>query len=142
MRGSAPILLVEDDLDIRETILEVLADAGYAARGAIDGIDALQQLHRVDPTPGLILLDLMMPRMSGLELCAELAKVEAWSRIPVVVLTADAEARAKAESVGAAAYLRKPLHLADLLRLVAENQHRGSSVGKSEAPGVPPTSPP
>ena len=64
--GEFTILLVEDDFDVREALAETLRDEGYAVECAVDGEQALDYL-RGGGRPGLILLDLMMPRMSGSE---------------------------------------------------------------------------
>lgn len=118
MADGRSILLVQDDRDIRESILEALADEGYLAIGAIDGLDALEVLRGAGKLPDLILLDLMMPRMTGVELGAELAQLEAWSSIPIVVISADAQARLKSQSLGAVGYLKKPIRLAVLFDLL------------------------
>ena len=60
------IFLVEDDFDVREALVETLRDSGYEVESAADGEQAIQLL-RAGARPGLILLDLMMPRMSGSE---------------------------------------------------------------------------
>src|SRR6185437_6059247 len=60
-----PVLVVDDDPDIRETLRFVLEDAGYPVYSAENGEEALAVLASVNPLPGLILLDLMMPVMSG-----------------------------------------------------------------------------
>lgn len=112
------ILLVEDDRDIREIIAEALEEAGYRVQGAVDGVDALERL-RSGTRPGLILLDLMMPRMNGVQFCEEARKVPEWSGIPVVVLSADAQAKHKAEACHAASYLKKPVKLDVLYQTVA-----------------------
>ena len=116
---SARILLVEDDYDIRESMKEVLEDEGYIVDAAVDGLDALAQLRAAEQLPQLILLDLMMPRMNGLELHRELAKVPAWAAIPVVVLSADADVRNKARALMAQAFLQKPIQLSALFETVA-----------------------
>jgi CheY-like chemotaxis protein len=111
--NPGPVLLIEDDLDIRESLLEALADEGYAAKGAIDGLDALELL-RAGVQPSVILLDLTMPRMNGAQLREELQKVPGWAAIPFVVVTADAHARSKAAAMGASSYMKKPVSLLDV----------------------------
>lgn len=113
------ILLVEDDRDIRESLVEALEDEGHATITAIDGIDAIAQLRNSSQLPDLILLDLMMPRMSGVEFCEQVKRVPAWAHIPIVVITANADARQKAADLGAAGFLRKPLQLAMLTDIAA-----------------------
>lgn len=108
------ILLVEDDRDIRESLKDALEDRGHEVTEAFDGLDALERLRGAAALPELILLDLMMPRMNGVELREHMLTEEAWRAIPVIVLTADTQARAKAAAMGVAGYLTKPLRLADL----------------------------
>ena len=115
------ILLVEDDRDIREALVEALTDAGYDVHSAIDGLDALEQLQAAAALPHLIVLDLMMPRMNGAEFRQAILAEERLKGIPVLLLTADAQARAKAEALDVAGYLRKPVKLADLFRAVASS---------------------
>jgi CheY-like chemotaxis protein len=106
---------VDDDRDIRESLLDALEGEGYSVITAMDGLDALEWLRSAERLPGLILLDLMMPRMNGPQFRDELAKNSAWSTIPVVVLTADVRARTKAEALRVAAVLTKPIKLDRLL---------------------------
>ncbi len=64
---SSPwVLVVDDDDDIRDTMMTILDQRGYVAAGAADGLDALEQI-RIHGAPGIVLLDLRMPRMSGKE---------------------------------------------------------------------------
>jgi DNA-binding response OmpR family regulator len=110
---AAQILVVEDDPDIRESIVEVLEDAGYRVSAAGDGRQALEVLEATPDKPRLILLDLMMPVMNGFQFREEqLARAEL-AAIPVLVITADANA--KAESLEAAGLLQKPLKIQPLL---------------------------
>ena len=62
---SGKILVVDDDRDIRETIVDALEGEGYDVISAVDGVDALERLRSEEQSPSLILLDLMMPRMNG-----------------------------------------------------------------------------
>ena len=112
------ILVIDDDDDIRETVLECLVDSGHAAVGASGAMEALEMLGRGEQTPALILLDLMMPGMNGGEFRAEQLKDPALARIPVIVLSADANAEAKAAELGAAGCLKKPVRLHTLLEVV------------------------
>jgi two-component system, OmpR family, response regulator CpxR len=82
------VLIVDDDLDIRETLRFVLEDAGYTVHAAANGKEALAVLATTDPLPGLILLDLMMPVMSGDDLLKALKAVKALAAIPVTIVTA------------------------------------------------------
>lgn len=117
MADPRTILVVEDDRDIRDSLVEALESVGYSANSAFDGLDALEKLQQ-GPPPDVILLDLMMPRMNGMEFHAELMRVADWSTIPVIVLSADAQGRSKARALGATGFLMKPVKLKVLLELI------------------------
>jgi CheY-like chemotaxis protein len=111
------ILLVEDDFDVREALAETLRDVGYTVDCACDGEQALDYL-RAGARPRLILLDLMMPRMSGSEF-RMLQRVDpGLSHLPVVLLTADARIDEKARALQAAGAIRKPIDLDELLKVI------------------------
>jgi two-component system chemotaxis response regulator CheY len=119
MKGNTRILVVDDDRDIREILHEALADCGYTVAEAIDGRDALEQIRAAEELPDLILLDLMMPRMNGVEFRDEMMNDDRLKRIPVIVLTADAKARSKVEAMNVEAHLLKPVRLRELFELIA-----------------------
>jgi CheY-like chemotaxis protein len=110
--------VVDDDGAIREALAAVLEDEGYAVQGAANGREALQIL-RAGAQPQLILLDLMMPVMSGWDFRAAQQQDPALSVIPVVVLSADRDVGAHAVALGAQAYLNKPVDIDALLDAVS-----------------------
>jgi CheY-like chemotaxis protein len=113
------IMVVEDDRDVRETIAEILTDHAYQTLLASNGQEALSRLRAAAAKPCVILLDIMMPVMNGWEFRA-LQKTEADLReIPVVVITAHADASRAAAEMGAAGFLRKPVKLESLLASVS-----------------------
>jgi CheY-like chemotaxis protein len=120
MAQPGPILIVEDDEDVREAMVHVLQAEGYDAVPAADGVDALGHLQ-AGLEPCLILLDLMMPRMSGWQFI-EHQDVRA-SRAPIVVVSAYGTAD-EMRSAGVAAYMRKPVDIDALLELVAQHGAR------------------
>jgi PAS domain S-box-containing protein len=83
---TQPVLIVEDDSSVREMLRRVLAQDGLKVLEASNGIEALERV--TEHTPGLILLDLMMPEMDGFGFMSELRGKEEWRAIPVVVITA------------------------------------------------------
>jgi two-component system chemotaxis response regulator CheY len=112
------LLVVDDDLDIRDALQDVFELEGYAVLLAADGLEALAQLRQVETPPGLILLDLMMPRMDGFAFREALRHDAALSDIPVLVASADLDIRGAAEGLDVAGWLRKPLDLPELLSAV------------------------
>ncbi|MET0594658.1 MAG: response regulator [Polyangiaceae bacterium] len=117
MTSPGNILIVEDDDDIREALTQILELEGYVVREAVNGREALE-LTAKGPTPDLILLDLMMPVMDGWQFRAEQLKDPVLSKVPVVVISADAGVHEKVTTFGAAAVLPKPISLDRLLRAV------------------------
>ena len=109
------VLVVEDDDDLRDVVLQTLQRNGFAVAGARDGQEALEWLAR-EPLPNLILLDLMMPRMSGWEFRRRQLADKRISDVPVVVMTATHtldEAAIHADDI-----LRKPLSFAALVKTI------------------------
>jgi two-component system chemotaxis response regulator CheY len=117
MKAGPPILIIEDDDETATVVCEVLADAGFRTGRASNGADGLEYLRLHGP-PKMILLDLHMPVMDGQQMMRILQREPTWRRIPVVLLTADPQARDKAIEVRAAGYLKKPFSDPDLLAMV------------------------
>lgn len=117
-RGHARILVVEDDQDVRDTILDLLSDEGVPAAGMADGASALRFLQAAPVKPNLILLDLMMPGVNGAEFRRLQMQDPALANIPVVLLSADVTTESASRSMQAAGYLRKPVKLVQLLEVV------------------------
>jgi CheY-like chemotaxis protein len=113
--NARSVLVVEDDLDIRDAVVEILQDEGYDVSAAADGRQALDLLETLAPLPDIILLDLMMPVMNGFQFREEQLKKPALARVPVLIVTADAHAMAKAEALQAAGFIQKPLKIQPLL---------------------------
>jgi CheY-like chemotaxis protein len=79
-------LIVEDDVDLGQAVAEVIEDEGYECRHARDGIEALAALNL--ERPDLLLADLIMPVMSGIDLFARLREHPSYRDIPVIAMTA------------------------------------------------------
>ena len=114
--SSPTVLVVDDDPGIRESVTEVLSAEGYRVLEAPDGEEALVRLDRLEERC-VVLLDLAMPRMNGLELLNELSRSGRSDRFPVVVMSANAHPR-ELEFPQVVALLRKPFELDELLRWV------------------------
>jgi CheY-like chemotaxis protein len=113
--SAAQVLVVEDDEDLRTLLVEVLKSEDYSVATAANGLEALTWLRR-HAAPALILLDLMMPVMSGLEFRASQLADRSLAEIPVIVLSASHEAKREAPQLGAVDWFSKPL---DIPRLVS-----------------------
>jgi CheY-like chemotaxis protein len=85
-RRDQPVLVVDDDPEVRGLLRRMLEPAGFAVVEADNGRAALERLREVKPT--VILLDLMMPEMDGFAFVSEFRRHEAWRAIPIVVITA------------------------------------------------------
>jgi CheY-like chemotaxis protein len=85
-RRDLPVLVVDDDAEVRQLFRRMLEPEGYTVVEAANGRIALERLR--DVSPSVVLLDLMMPEMDGFEFVAEFRRHEAWRAIPIVVVTA------------------------------------------------------
>ena len=113
----ASILIVDDDREIRESLSDLLEDEGYSVTTAVNGQDAIDQLHRVRH-PCLVLLDLMMPVMDGHEFLRALRADDRLAPIPVVIVSAW-ENDASATKAPVQGIVKKPPD-PDLLLLLVE----------------------
>lgn len=120
----AHILVVEDDRDIRDSVVEILEDEGYTVSDASDGTEALERLASGSEKPDLILLDLMMPGMNGFQFREEQLKSDVYASIPVVIVTADSNAQEKVAPLWASAFLRKPIKIQPLLNAIKQTLRR------------------
>lgn len=120
--GERPVLVVDDDFEIRAVLAEILEDAGHPVVLAANGLEAMNAL-RGGLVPAVILLDLMMPVMDGWEFCKQWRADPEISRFPVIIVSAHSRADAAAAASGATGSLQKPIELEDLLRTV--NRFRG-----------------
>jgi CheY-like chemotaxis protein len=114
--ARASILVIDDDEDNREVLGEVLGEAGYSVVCARDGAEALELLRLV--RPDVILLDLHMPIMDGLEFRAAQRGDPSLALIPTVVMTAADRLKERVAELAPAETLRKPVKLAQLLSTV------------------------
>ena len=113
--AHCPVLIVEDDAELRDMMAQLLTLEGFAATAVANGREALEYLGRGN-RPDIILLDLMMPVMDGWEFRRKQQSDPALAAVPVVVLSALDHRRAA--EVDAVAFLKKPLDFDRLLELV------------------------
>jgi CheY-like chemotaxis protein len=119
--ASKRILIVDDEPGVRRLLSDLLSDEGYLVSEASDGALGLERLRSFQPH--LVVLDLMMPVMSGWTFVAECRRLDCGSEVPIIAMTAAYDARravAELEVLGVRAYLAKPFDLEELLSIVAQ----------------------
>jgi DNA-binding response OmpR family regulator len=123
-KNKGRVLVVDDDRSAVDIASRLLAKEGFEVLRAESGPEALAMLaeHTVD----VILLDVMMPEMDGLEVCAELRKREHARTIPVILLTArdDLETRVAGMRLGVSEFLTKPISKQELFARVRAQIHQ------------------
>jgi CheY-like chemotaxis protein len=125
---SHSVLVVDDNVEIRELLKLALIDAGYAVRSAENGVAALEVIG--SDTFDVILIDVQMPVMDGVEL-VRLYRALPGHQAQLVIMTAGHNARVYAEQIGADAYLSKPFELDDVLAITAELSGRAASPARA-----------
>jgi len=128
----ATVLVVDDEPRYRELLDMNLTRRGYRVRHAVDGLSALNAVEAEEPS--LVVLDLQLPDMDGYEVCR---RIRAYSRVPIIMLTARAEPAEKVRglAVGADDYITKPFSAEELLaRVEAVLRRTGSAKESSLAP--------
>jgi DNA-binding response OmpR family regulator len=121
---ASKILIVDDEPNIVLSLEFLMKQRGYETRVARDGDEALAEVERF--RPDLVLLDVMLPRRDGFEVCQRL-RAEGWSDLKIVMLTAkgrDVEIE-KGLALGADAYVTKPFATAELVARVEEMLEAG-----------------
>lgn len=125
------VLVVDDDFDLRESLVDLLEDEGFDARWARDGNDGLIEL-KTRPHVRVILLDLSMPTMTGTDFRSEQLADPLLAAIPVIVLSGQPDYRETAAAIGAAAALPKPFAPDALLGAIHEVQARAFASREQE----------
>jgi len=117
---SKTILIVDDEAYIVTSLEYVMQSAGFEVAVAYDGEEALEKV--AETAPALVILDLMMPKLDGFEVCERIRQNPLWKDIRIIILTAkgrDIE-RKKGMSLGADDYMTKPFSTRDILNRVKE----------------------
>ena len=130
MNRKPRILVADDEPQITRVLRTSLGTHGYDVRTAADGVSALETFG--DWNPDLVVTDLAMPNMSGLELCRSLRAV---SRVPIIVLSAKGDEKAKVEAldIGADDYVTKPFGIDELLARMRAALRRATMTPSGEA---------
>ncbi len=123
------ILIIEDDDGVRQSLADVLHDEGYQILTATNGAHALDLLLEQEPLPSLIVFDLMMPGMDGIEFRKRQLSNERFAAIPVIVISARPDVAEQARLLNACDFLAKPMSFEALLHAV---QNRAITVVTAE----------
>ena len=110
------ILVVDDDPGIRTLLIDVLVEGGYAADSAVDGVAAIKRF--VEHRPDLILLDIEMPRLRGVDTLVVLHELSPETRVIMISGKAEESEARRALALGAFDYVMKPFDLAYLLQVI------------------------
>jgi CheY-like chemotaxis protein len=113
------ILVVDDDIQMRSILQVVLESEAYVVDTASDGLSALDKIMHQQATPEVILMDLNMPRLNGLQLIEVLRQREEVWLDSIIVISADREGLKRAHTLGIRRCLAKPFDLEKLLELVS-----------------------
>jgi len=121
MAGRRRILVVEDDESVRQLLARQLGTE-YEVQQAADAQQALQVLGTMKPLPDLIICDVMMPGMTGVQFAKQLKGTNEYKSVPIIFLTARTGALDVIEGINAGArhYITKPFNMKDLLDKVAK----------------------
>lgn len=116
MPAHNSILVVEDDIDIRSALVQILRMEGHATAEASNGKEALEYI-RNNPKPCMVLLDMMMPIMTGRQFLDVFKNEPDSSSVPVVIISAVAD---RIDTSGAKEFIRKPLEVSKLLEVISK----------------------
>jgi len=128
------ILIIEDDKDIVELVRYNLEKEGFQVAASGDGVSGLTQVRKAPPS--LLLLDLMLPRLSGLEICKEIRRDQRLNKLPILILTArgDEADRVIGLELGADDYVTKPFSPRELVARVKALLRRVEPAGETDKP--------
>lgn len=118
MEPAKSVLIVEDDVGIRECVVDLLTAQGFAPVAATNGSEALHLLREEHAAPAFILLDLMMPVMSGWQFREAQLADHSISSIPVIVMTA-----MDSNGINADGLVHKPFSCDDLMKMISRVVH-------------------
>jgi DNA-binding response OmpR family regulator len=132
------ILVVEDDRDMNELICALLSEAGFHAVSVSTGEQGLEKTHQMKPD--LVLLDVMLPEMDGIEVCRSIASHEETKGIPIIMVTIKRELSTKLASyiAGARRYITKPFGVEELLGEINKTLRSPVPPGHAESSVIDP----
>lgn len=114
------ILIVDDSESVREVVSAALVESNFEVVQGVDGKDGLEKLHSRSNDIGLILSDLNMPNMDGIQLVKEVRKNEKFKFLPILMLTTESQTAKKMEAkkTGATGWIMKPFEKVKLLKII------------------------
>jgi len=126
MESSGDVLVVEDDRDLNELIGAYVSITGLGCRSALTGADAMREIEK--KAPATVVLDLMLPDMSGFDICRHIKRANGLKKTKVIILTAldNEDSRARGRESGADEYLTKPFDPDRLMETVKRHSSRQS----------------
>lgn len=119
-KGSPGVLIVDDALSVRNSLMQLVQDAGFRVQAARDGIDAIDTLGSFDAD--IVLTDLEMPNMNGIELTSHIRSRDDLKSVPVIMITSRSQEKHRrlAEQAGVSRYITKPYNEGDLLQTIRQ----------------------
>ncbi len=122
------ILVVDDEARVRSALTQLLEDEGYQVAVVRNGKEAIDYLEQSTTAPCLILLDMMMPEMSGVQFRTHQQSNPVLANIPVVVMSASLYLAQSADVLGVAEYIHKPFDIDALLSIVTRHCGYGNNI--------------
>jgi DNA-binding response OmpR family regulator len=119
------VLIVDDEIDLLRLLAYILRAEDFKVVEAATGADALKKV--ISDKPDVILLDVMLPDMSGIDVCKKVREMFPSSRVPIIMLSARVQASDKAAGIeaGADEYVTKPFDMEDLVTRIREHLKQG-----------------
>ena len=132
------IFIVDDSISVRKALEITLRNHQMSSRSAISGEQALDLLGSEDQTFDLLMVDIIMPGMSGLELCTQLKQDSRYSHLPVILMSGnvDDEIKHQAKEAGASSVLRKPFRSEELIPMIENVLAENARTAQAAAPSV------
>ena len=125
---SPYVLVVDDDVAIVSVLLLLLEGEGFSGIGISDSRNVFPFLSQLDTPqfPSVILLDLMMPVLSGYEIAGKFSQSERYQHLPIIIMTADGRIRGASSVQGAIDYVAKPFQIDALMTKLKSHMHRST----------------
>ncbi|MGI6092229.1 MAG: response regulator [Veillonellaceae bacterium] len=125
--ANSKVLVIDDQPGIRRLLVEVLAEEGYTVFTAANGYEGVQQVK--DTNPDLVLMDMKMPGMDGIETLRELKRIGKADRVIMMTAYGELELVNQAQQLGAYTYITKPFDIINLCQMVSQ-QIAGTEVSR------------